>query len=316
MANLAFDNANLAPKPNASAIRTLSLLRGVRTNVPLAPYTWFRVGGVADYFFEPPTLQDLHLFLKERPRSLPYVLLGAGSNVLIRDGGVRGVVISLKSSCETIIFGPNHTLDVGAAVLDKKVAKRAYEAGIGGLSFLYTIPGTIGGALRMNAGAFGKEMADVLEYAVVMDNKGNTHYLSAADLQFSYRRSQLPADWIFVSARLKGKPQAKEKILEEMESLSAQRRDSQPTGRTGGSTFKNPLPHKAWELLDAAGFRGLAQGDAQFSEKHCNFMLNKGNATADDLEKLGLLAQEKVAKTSGVQLEWEIQRLGEPLKKP
>lgn len=289
-------------------------------DVPLGPLTWFRTGGAADLFFKPRSLLDLQGFLKVRPRDLPYSILGAGSNILVREGGVRGVVFTLPKDCGMLSFAKDGIVLVGAKVLDKKVAKEAALAGLSGLEFLYTIPGTIGGALRMNAGAFGREMKDVLIHALALDPEGRLHQLSPKDMGLGYRHCRVPEDWVFVGAALQGTPGKKEDILETMEELAEKRRTTQPSGLTGGSTFKNPVDgnsdpyQKAWALIDKAGMRGAHVGDAWISEHHCNFMLNKGKATAADLETLGENVRKEVEKDSGVRLVWEIVRWGEQIK--
>ncbi len=282
----------------------------LRRDVPLAPFTWFRVGGVADYVFEPASIQGLQAFMKARPVPGPYIPLGAGSNVLIRDGRLKGCVLFLPPDCGTITQPAPDRLEAGAKVLDKKLAKVACEKGLGGLAFLYTIPGTIGGALRMNAGAFGSDIAQVLTSATIMTPEGEIQHLPAADLGFAYRQCGLPEGTLFLSGQFKVSPQPPEEIRQVIDGLSAQRRASQPSGRTGGSTFKNPLPQKAWELIDKAGMRGAQVGEAEMSRHHCNFMINKGGARACDLEELGENVRKAVQKTSGVALVWEIVRLG------
>jgi len=285
-------------------------------DVPLAPLTWFKVGGTADLFFEPHSFGELSLFLTQKPDDLSYYVLGAGSNLLVRDGGFRGAILSLKRIANTLIFHENNTVDVGSAVLDKRLAKKACEQGLSGFEFLYTIPGTIGGALRMNAGAFDRSMDDLVIHVMALDPKGNMHQLSRAQMGFSYRQCQIPEDWIFLGARLQGAPEKSNVIEAKMEVLSEKRRNSQPTGRTGGSTFKNPAGHKAWELIESVGLKGYQVGGAHFSTKHCNFMINAGNATSADLEALGAEAQKRVQEKHGILLEWEIRRIGNLKKDP
>ncbi len=279
-------------------------------NTSLAAITWFRVGGPAQVVFKPASILDLGLFLKEKPANIPAQVIGVGSNLLVRDGGIKGVVIRLgKGFANVVVDGPY--IEVGAGMLDRNVALTAQEEGIGGLEFLCSIPGTIGGALRMNAGCYGSEIKDVLEYAVAMDPKGNLHQLSAEECGFSYRHCTVPADWIFVSARLKGRQSNVTEIGQIMTKMLAQREETQPVHtRTGGSTFANPDGHKAWELIDQAGCRGMKIGGAQVSELHCNFLVNTGDATAEDLETLGETVRQKVKAQSGVDLRWEIQRIG------
>ena len=281
--------------------------------VPLGPLSWFRVGGASDYAFYPSSVAGLQAFLQERPVPGPYMVLGAGSNLIVRDGGFRGCVIFLPNDCNMISRADGHDIYAGAKVLDKKIAKHACSEGIGGLEFLYTIPGTLGGGVRMNAGAFDGDIARVLVHAILMDMDGRVHKMTPKDLAFDYRRSALPEGWIVLGALLRGVPRASEDVLAIINEMSEKRRDTQPSGRTGGSTFKNPLPKKAWELIDQAGMRGAQVGGAVMSPKHCNFMINQGNATASDLETLGENVRDAVEKKSGVRLEWEIVRVGDSL---
>lgn len=281
---------------------------------PLAQSTWFQAGGAADLLFKPSNLNGLSLFLSQRPSHIPYTVLGVGSNVLIRDGGVRGVVIRLASGFRT--FFVDHTdVEVSAGLLDRNVAENCFLAGIGGLEFLATIPGTIGGALRMNAGAYGKEIKDCLVYATAIDPNGQVHRLFPDQMDFGYRFCGVPHDWIFMGARLRGFSDAPKAIRERMDACLRAREQTQPTrGRTGGSTFANPEGCRAWELIDRSGCRGLRVGGAVVSEKHCNFLLNTGGATAQDIETLGEEIRARVWDATGVRLRWEIQRVGEPLE--
>ncbi len=259
--------------------------------------------------FRPADVMDLQAFLRDRPKDVPYTVLGAGSNVLVRDGGISGVVIRLGGPFAEVNL-ENETLTAGAAALDLNVALGAAEMGLSGLEFLSGIPGTIGGAVAMNAGSYGAEIKDVLVSAQILDPDGQLHILSAEDFGFSYRHSQLPPGWIVVSALLRGTPAPKEDILARIADIRTAREASQPVkGKTGGSTFTNPPGHKAWELIDAAGCRGLVRGGAQVSEKHCNFLINIGSATASDLEDLGEEVRRRVLEHSGVTLEWEIRRI-------
>lgn len=290
-------------------------LRGrLSANQPLAPFTWFRVGGPAQVLFSPADEDDLAYFLARCPRDIPVMALGLGSNVIIRDGGLPGVTIRLGGKG----FGQTQMLEgarvrVGAAVPDMMVAKAAADVGLSGVAFYRGIPGAIGGALRMNAGAHGGETTDVLIEARGVDRAGNIHVYSHADMGFTYRHCTIPDDVIFTSALLQLKPSDKEAIRAEMERVVAQREATQPIReKTGGSTFKNPKPHSAWKLIDAAGCRGLIVGDAQVSEMHCNFLINRGNATAADIENLGEEVRRRVKAHSGVTLEWEIKRVGVP----
>jgi UDP-N-acetylmuramate dehydrogenase len=265
---------------------------------------------MADILFRPKDVEDLAFFLQNKPKDIPITLIGAGSNLLIRDGGIDGVVVRLGSGFAKIEFS-EETITVGAGCLDRTLALACQEAGIGGLEFLIGIPGTIGGAVRMNAGAYGKEIKDILVSCIALDSFGQKHHLAAQDIKMTYRHSDLSSDWTVVSATLRGYYQKKEIINKTIDSILQTREDSQPTrGRTGGSTFKNPDNLKAWELIDAAGCRGLRRGGAQVSEKHCNFFLNTGQSTAKDLEMLGEEVRSRVLQTSGINLEWEIIRLG------
>lgn len=279
-------------------------------DVPLAPVTWFRVGGPAQVTFKPADVEDLSFFLQNRPKSLPIHVIGVGSNLLVRDGGVEGVVIRLGQGF-TNIYVDGAIIDVGAAVLDRNVASLSCSEGISGLEFLCGIPGTIGGALRMNAGAYGSDLSQILLYAFAVDSEGHLHRLEPHELGFGYRHCSLPKDWVFIGARLKGQPGNAKEIEEKISSLLAERERTQPVkSRTGGSTFANPQDGKAWELIEKAGCRGLRRGDAMMSELHCNFMLNIENATAADLEGLGEDVRKRVLETSGVDLRWEIERIG------
>ncbi len=297
----------------AALIDSLPAVRGRLTaGSSLARVTWFQVGGPAEVLFRPADLDDLLTFLQALPAEVPVTVIGVGSNLLVRDGGVPGVVLRLtRGFVETTIEG--ETLITGAGSLDVNVAKTAAAAGLTGLEFLVGVPGTIGGAVRMNAGAYGRETKDVLLWAEAADRQGKLHRLSTQDLDFSYRKSALPPDWIVVRAALAAEQGDARVIAQRMGEIQGQRSESQPIrSRTGGSTFKNPVGHKAWQLIDAAGCRGLVHGDAQVSEKHCNFLINRGAASGADLEALGEEVRTKVYKKSGITLEWEIKRIGEP----
>lgn len=281
--------------------------------VPLASLTWFQVGGAADVLFRPEDVDDLASFLERCPDDISIKIIGVGSNLLVRDGGVRGVVIKLTGKAFTSIEIEGTTLKVAAGCLDRTVALSARDAGVGGLEFLVGIPGTIGGALRMNAGAYGTEIKDVLLYAEVLDRQGQKHKLTPDQMGFNYRHCSVPEDWIFTSAVLKGRKESPENIEARLNEILAEREASQPTkGRTGGSTFRNPETEKAWLLIDRAGCRGLQVGGAQISQKHCNFLLNLGDASAKDIEELGERVRQRVLETSGITLHWEIVRWGEP----
>jgi UDP-N-acetylmuramate dehydrogenase len=279
-------------------------------NQSLAELTWFRVGGAAQAFFMPDSEDDLAYFLSLCPDDTPVTVVGLGSNLIVRDGGVPGVVIRLgRGFNEITVDGAK--VHAGAAVPDVKVARAASDAGIAGLSFFRGVPGAIGGALRMNAGAYGGETKDVLVYANGVTRDGDFVTFSNAEMGFSYRHSGVPDDVILTSALFEGKPGDKAAIGAEMDKITEAREATQPIkSRTGGSTFKNPPGKKAWELIDAAGCRGLVVGGAQVSELHCNFLINLGNATASDIETLGETVRERVKAKSGVELEWEIKRIG------
>jgi UDP-N-acetylmuramate dehydrogenase len=292
--------------------RLPSVRGGYSPDAPLKDLVWFRAGGAAEILFRPADAEDLAAFLAARPADLRLSVIGVGSNLLVRDGGIPGVTVRLSSA-----FGKIQTdgmrLRAGAAALDATVARAAADSGIAGLEFLRGVPGTIGGALKMNAGCYGREIKDVLVEATALDAQGNTITLTPADMNFVYRKAQVADDLIFVEAVLEGTPDAPEAIRARMEELSANREAAQPIrARTGGSTFKNPPGHKAWQLVDDAGCRGLTMGDAQVSEKHTNFLINLGGASAADIEALGEEVRARVKAKSGIELEWEIKRVGVP----
>ena len=300
---------------NASPlIERLPAVRGRLTaDAPLASVTWFRVGGPAEVLFKPADRADLMVFLAGCPADVPVTIMGVASNLLIRDGGVPGVVIRLGREFAGITLDGT-TARVGGGALDITVARAARDAAVAGLEFLSGIPGTIGGALRMNAGAYGRELKDVLVSVEAVDRAGTPHTLTADDLHLTYRHCGAPDDLIFTGAVLKGVAGDPVAISRRMAEINDARGESQPVrARTGGSTFANPPDAKAWELIDKAGCRGLVVGDAQVSEKHCNFLINRGNATAADLETLGEEVRCRVLATSGVELRWEIRRIGIPL---
>ncbi len=297
-------------------IHRLPAVRGRLTaDAPLAGVTWFRVGGPAEVLFKPADVKDLAAFLAGKPADVPVTVIGVGSNLLVRDGGVPGVVIRLgKGFVE--IEPEGEDLICGSGALDLNVALTAAQAGIGGLEFLSGVPGTIGGALRMNAGAYGREMQDVLVSAEALDARGQPQRLSHEQMGFSYRHCAVPEDWIFTRAVLRGRPSSQAEVAARMDEIKAAREASQPLRTaTGGSTFANPPGHKAWQLIDQAGCRGLRIGGAQVSEKHCNFLINTGDATAADLETLGETVRRRVFETSGIDLKWEIRRIGVPASK-
>ena len=279
-------------------------------SVALDRFTWFRVGGPAEVLFRPADADDLAGFLAAKPDDVAVTVIGVGSNLLVRDGGVDGVVVRLGRAFAKITTS-GARLEAGAMALAYTVARTARHAGIAGLEFLSGVPGTIGGALRMNAGAFGGDMAAVVVGARALDGAGRTHQLSLADLGFAYRHAAVPEDWIFTAATLEGVAGDAAAIAARMAEIAAEREASQPIRlRTGGSTFRNPPGASAWELIDQAGCRGLKRGGAMVSEKHCNFLINTGTATAADLEALGEEVRRRVAEATGVALEWEIRRLG------
>ncbi len=289
-------------------------LRGkLSANASLADVTWFRVGGPAQVLFMPADEADLAYFFKHKPGNLPAYVIGLGSNLLVRDGGVPGVVVRLGRGFSEINVEDGHRLRVGTSVPDVKVARAAAEAGIRGLAFYRGIPGSIGGALRMNAGAHGRETKDCLVGARAVDPSGAVHVLSLEDMGFTYRHSGIPKDWIFTEATFAGEPGESAEILKEMDEVAEYREKNQPIKeRTGGSTFKNPPGHSAWKLVDQAGCRGLRVGGAKVSEMHCNFLINDNQATGEDVERLGETVRARVRETSGVTLDWEIIRLGVP----
>jgi UDP-N-acetylmuramate dehydrogenase len=294
-------------------IDRLPTARGRLTaDAPLAPITWFRVGGPAEVMFRPADAEDLAEFLAKKPPDVPVTAIGVASNLLVRDGGVGGVVVRLGRGFAAIETGGTR-VSAGAAVLDLNVAVACRAAGVGGLEFLSGIPGTIGGALRMNAGAYGREIKDVLESASALDSVGVRHELGLTEMGLAYRHCGVREDWIFLAVVLRGVEADRDAIQKRMAQIQSEREASQPIrARTGGSTFANPEGHKAWELIDRAGCRGLARGGAMVSEKHTNFLINTGNATAADIEGLGEEIRRRVFEKFGVALEWEIRRIGRP----
>jgi len=300
---------------------TLPKLRGrAQANAPLAPFTWFRAGGAAEVLVRPADADDLAQFLAALPRNLPMHVLGACSNLIIRDGGLPGVTVRLARGFNTIAVEADGVI-AGAAALDVTVAEHAAAAGLTGLEFLSGIPGTIGGAVAMNAGAYGGDVAGALDWAEIVSREGAARRMSAADLAFAYRHAGLPAGAVVTRARLRARRGAAAAIAARMAEIRSAREASQPVrARTGGSTFRNPPPEvsslKAWELIDAAGCRGLARGGAIVSEKHCNFLINTGGASAADLERLGEEVRRRVFAASGVTLDWEILRIGVPARGP
>lgn len=279
-------------------------------DAPLGPQTWFRAGGNAEVLFRPIDVDDLAAFLRDLPSDIPVTVLGVGSNVIVRDGGIRGVVIRLLRGFTGITVEGNEVV-AGAGAPGLNVALTAREHSLAGLEFLSGIPGTIGGAFPTNAGAYGGELAQNLISAEAVDRKGRVFTVTPKELGLSYRHSDAPSDWIFTSARLKASPGDQLAIARRINEIDSARAESQPRSRTGGSTFANPPGHKAWELIDKAGCRGLTLGGAQVSEKHTNFLINTGDATASDIEALGEEVRRRVFEQSGVRLEWEIRRIGE-----
>jgi len=293
-------------------LEQLPAVRGrLERDAPLTRYTWFRTGGPAEILFDPADVEDLQQMLGQLPPGIPVHVIGVGSNLLVRDGGVPGVVIRLGKAFRDIRVEDDCLIRVGGGAQDIAVANAAQKAGIAGLEFLRGIPGLIGAGVRMNAGAYGQEFADILISCEAVDTLGERHLLPVERLDFGYRHSSLPAGWIVVSALLRGRPGDPQEIAARMRDITGAREATQPVrSRTGGSTFRNPPGHKAWELIDAAGCRGLTRGGAQISEQHANFMINTGNATAADLEWLGEEVRQRVKAKTGVTLEWEIERIG------
>ncbi len=291
-------------------------LEGVRGRLTpdalMSKLTWFQVGGPADILFQPLNEDDLALFLSKLPEDIPVMVVGVGSNLLVRDGGIKGVVIRLSAKG----FGMAEELDnnrllAGAAIPDKRLAAKALEACLGGFEFYHGIPGGIGGALRMNAGANGTETTNRVVEVHAVDRKGKKHVLSHADMGYTYRHSAADESLIFTKAVFEGFTDGRDAIKKRMDEVQNHRETVQPVKeKTGGSTFKNPQGHSSWKLVDEAGFRGFSIGGAQMSEMHCNFMINTGNATASDLENLGEHVRSKVLEKTGITLEWELKRIG------
>jgi UDP-N-acetylmuramate dehydrogenase len=290
---------------------TLPAIRGrVQPNVVLAPSTWFRVGGPAEVLVRPADADDLAALFRALPHEIPVIAIGAASNLIVRDGGIAGVVIKLVRGFNDISVETDGVI-AGAAALDATVAEHAAAAGIGGLEFLSGIPGTIGGAVAMNAGAYDGDVANCLDWAEIVTRDGTRHRMENAAFSFAYRHASLPPDAIVTRARFRGVKGDTRIIAARMAEIRANREATQPVrARTGGSTFRNPDGMRAWELIDAAGCRGLTHGGAQVSEKHCNFLINTGDATAADIETLGEDVRARVRAASGVTLEWEIKRIG------
>ncbi|MDP3781781.1 MAG: UDP-N-acetylmuramate dehydrogenase [Sphingopyxis sp.] len=297
-----------------STAETLPVVRGKLTaKAPLAPLVWFKSGGPADWLFEPKDAGDLSDFLRDLDPAIPVMALGLGSNLIVRDGGFPGVVVRLGKTFAKVAVEDGQTLSCGGGASGILVSSTARDVGVGGLEFLRSIPGTVGGFVRMNGGAYGREVKDILIDADVVLRSGERRTLSLADLGYTYRHSELPEGAIVIGATFRGRPGEPAEIQAEMDRISASREASQPLrSKTGGSTFKNPDGQKAWQLVDEAGCRGFAVGGAQVSEKHTNFLINTGDATSADIEALGEEVRRRVKNKSGVDLQWEIQRVGKP----
>jgi UDP-N-acetylmuramate dehydrogenase len=300
---------------NGGLIKRLPTVRGRLTpNAPVGPLTWFRVGGPAEVLFRPAGAADLAEFLAATPLDIPVAVIGVGSNLLVRDGGIPGVTIRLGGGFAVVEAAGGDEIRAGAGALDMNVALTAAQAGLAGLEFMSGIPGTVGGGFRTNAGAYGSEFKDVLVLADAVDRSGGWHCVDAADLGLSYRHSDFPDDWIFTGVNFVGRRGDPAQIAQRLQEIQAAREASQPIrARTGGSTFANPPGHQAWQLIDAAGCRGLVRGGAMVSEKHTNFLINTGNATAADIEALGEEVRRRVHDRFGIVLEWEIRRVGRRL---
>jgi UDP-N-acetylmuramate dehydrogenase len=295
-----------------TVVATMPSVRGKLTpDAPLAPLVWFKSGGRAEWLFEPRDEDDLTRFLRELGPEIPVMALGLGSNMIVRDGGVPGVVVRLGKAFAKIDPVDSVTLRCGGGASGILVSSTARDAGIAGLEFLRGIPGTVGGFVRMNGGAYGREVKDVLISARIALRSGEIVDWPLEQLGYTYRDSDVPEGAVVLDATLRGSPGKPEAIGAEMDAIARAREESQPLrSRTGGSTFKNPAGHKAWALIDAAGCRGLTHGDAQVSEKHCNFLLNLGSATSADIEELGEEVRRRVEAKTNILLEWEIQRVG------
>jgi len=305
----------LAKKLRNDFIEYLPKVRGtLEVDVPMAKYSWFKSGGIADVLFQPADAEDLEEFLKNKSPEVPVTVIGTASNIIIRDGGIEGIVIRAGAGLSNIDLDGD-IVSAGSAAHDLTVARRARDAGLEGLEFLSGIPGTIGGGLSMNAGAYGSEFKDIFVDADVLDNEGMRHRLKFAEMGFQYRQCIVPKNWIFIAARLRGMPGNRDAITLRMEKIKAEREGTQPVRMlTGGSTFRNLGEKqgglKAWELIEKAGCRSLSCGKAQVSYLHCNFLINTGGATSSDLEKLGEEVRRRVFENSGVSLKWEIRRIG------
>jgi UDP-N-acetylmuramate dehydrogenase len=295
----------------SAIIEQLPKIRGTyRHNADLSKINWFNVGGIAEVMFRPADSEDLIYFLKNKPSEIPVTILGVGSNLLVRDGGINGVVIRLGRGF-TQMSKDGNNIHLGAGALSFNAANAIADFGLSGLEFLIGIPGTIGGALAMNAGAYGSDIASVLQSAQAIDESGELHQLSPDDIGYIYRGNTLPDGMIFISCILRGDPSNTESIKARLAQITQMREDTQPIrSKTSGSTFKNPAGLKAWQLIDEAGCRGLKIGGAQVSEKHCNFFINTGNATASDIEKLGEEVRRRVLEKADIELSWEVKIIG------
>ena len=311
-AGLCLESSTKTAQPEPVEGRAPPVPHGKLThNAPLAPLVWFKSGGPAQWLFEPKDLADLQGFIRDLDPATPVMALGLGSNLIVRDGGVPGVVVRLGKAFAKVTARDETTLDCGGGASGILVSSTARDNGIAGLEFLRSIPGTVGGFVRMNGGAYGGEVKDILVDCDVVLRSGALVTLAAADLRYTYRHSDLPDGAIVVAARFRGRQDEPAAIQAEMERIAASREASQPLrSKTGGSTFKNPEGHKAWQLVDQAGCRGLIVGGAQVSEKHTNFLINTGAATSADIEALGDEVRRRVKDKAGVELEWEIQRVG------
>lgn len=301
--------SNAAPQGREAQLPPVA--GSVEANASLADFIWFRTGGPAEWLVRPKDREDLSRFLAALPAEVPLLPVGVGSNLIVRDGGVPGVVIRLPKSFAQVAVEQGNRIRAGAAAMGITVASAARDAGIAGLEFLRGIPGTVGGAVKMNAGAYGREVSDILVECTLVLRDGSVEVWPLEKLRYSYRHSELPDGAVVVDALFEGAPGDPAAIGAEMDRIAAEREASQPLrSRTGGSTFKNPDDAKAWQLVDAAGCRGLKRGGAQVSEKHCNFLLNLGDATSADIEDLGEEVRARVKAQSGIELQWEIARVG------
>jgi UDP-N-acetylmuramate dehydrogenase len=293
-------------------INNLPIIRGEYTdNAPLSHYTWFKVGGSADILYKPYDPEDLSSFLKQLDKTIPITIIGAGSNIIIRDSGIEGITIRLGRNFNNVEILSDNLIKVGASMLNFNLTSFGADNEIGGLEFLSGIPGSIGGGISMNAGSYGKEFKDIIDEIEVLDRNGNSSIIKNEEIKFSYRSNGLADGLIFISATIKCYKDSRDNIKKQINEISEKRKQTQPVKeKTGGSSFGNPENDSAWKLIDKVGLRGYCIGGAKFSEKHCNFMINTGNATGSDLENLGELARSRVLEKFGIDLKWEIKRLG------